>query len=218
MAQELVGLHRKRFKLPTIVLFTGVILAAGEGRRAGGYKPLMPLGAGVVVDRVIAAAKAVADEIRVVGGSNFEQLEEHVVARWPGVTLVRNTEWERGMFSSVQKGLAGVVNAAFVHPADIPGPGEGVYRALAEASALKPGTVLRPAYGGRSGHPVLLLPAAVRAVQEADPVSNLRKVLAPLPCFDVEVDDEFVLRDFDTIAEFANLRARLEGALGGRGG
>lgn len=209
---------RKRFKLPVTVSFTCVILAAGEGRRAGGYKPLMPLGRGVVVDRVIAAAKAVAAEIRVVGGFSFEQLAEHIAARWPGVTLVRNTEWKRGMFSSVQEGLAGVVNSAFVHPADIPGPGEGVYQALAEASALKPCMVLRPACGGRSGHPVLLSPAAVRAVQDADPSSNLREVLASLPCFDVEVNDELVLHDFDTIAEFAALRARLERAPDGRGG
>lgn len=189
--------------------FTAVILAAGEGRRAGGYKPLMRLGDGLVIDRVIAAAAAIAPEVRVVGGASFERLEEHLARRWPGAVLVRNAEWERGMFSSVRAGLEGVATAAFVHPADVPGPGADVYRALAAAYTASPRDVLRPFFGGRRGHPVLLSPAAVRAVREAAPDGTLREVLAPLPSLDVDAPDDLVLFDFDTQEALETLRARL---------
>ncbi|MDD5307869.1 MAG: nucleotidyltransferase family protein [Deltaproteobacteria bacterium] len=189
--------------------FACIILAAGEGRRAGGYKPLMALGQGAVVDRVVFTAGRVASDVRVVGGFDFERLKAHFARRFTGVSLVRNERWERGMFSSVQAGLAGVTDAAFVHPCDVPGPGTDVYLALAAAFEREPRDVVHPAFKGRRGHPVLLSAAAVRAVQEADPASTLRDVLAPLPCLDVEVRDDLVLRDFDTLQDLEALRALL---------
>jgi molybdenum cofactor cytidylyltransferase len=190
--------------------FTAVVLAAGAGRRAGGYKPLMALGEGLVVDRVLAAASAVASEIRVVGGAELDRLEAHLARRWPTVELVRNAAWdEGGMFSSIRLGLRGVSGPAFVHPADVPGPGVDVYRALASAFAADPSDVLRPVFGGRRGHPVLLSPAAVRAALEAAPKATLREALAPLPSRDVDAPDDLVLTDFDTLDELEALRRRL---------
>jgi molybdenum cofactor cytidylyltransferase len=186
-----------------------IILAAGEGRRAGGYKPLMALGRGTVLDRVVAAALAVSSDVRVVGGFGIERLEAHLAQRPWNVTLVRNASWERGMFSSVQAGLADVGGAAFVHPCDVPGPGPAVYLALLTAFERVSHDVVRPTFEGRRGHPVLLSAAAVQAVQQADPGSTLRDVLAPLPCLDVDVGDDLVLRDFDTLPDLEALRARL---------
>jgi CTP:molybdopterin cytidylyltransferase MocA len=186
-----------------------IILAAGEGRRAGGYKPLMSLGPETVVDRVVAAASAVAGDIRVVGGFGFERLEAHLAARWPGVRAVRNDCWASGMFSSAQAGLAGVETAAFIHPADVPGPGPAIYRALADAYERDPRAVTRPRCGDRRGHPVLLSPAAAAAVRTAPPEATLRDVLAPLSAAEVATDDDLVLVDFDTLEELAALRERL---------
>ena len=111
----------------TSVKFAAVVLAAGEGRRAGGYNPLFSFGKDFrFVDRIIWAARSVCEEIRVVGGACFDELKEHVDAHHAGVHLIQNTNWKHGgMFSSVQKGLRGVVCPCFIHPADIPGPQEG---------------------------------------------------------------------------------------------
>ncbi|MCK9460478.1 MAG: NTP transferase domain-containing protein [Proteobacteria bacterium] len=186
-----------------------IILAAGEGRRAGGYKPLMELGEGLVIDRVVDAASEVAGEIRVVGGCEFARLEAHLARRWPHAVAVRNARWERGMFSSARAGLEGVAGAAFIHPADVPGPSRAIYRALAAAYEAEPRDVLRPAFGGRRGHPVLLSPAAVRAVLSAGPEATLREVLAPLSSAEVAAGDDLVLYDFDTLDELEILRRRL---------
>jgi CTP:molybdopterin cytidylyltransferase MocA len=187
-----------------------VILAAGQGSRAGGYKPLWGLGDETVIDRVIKAAASVSRDIRVVGGSNFDELKAHVEANHPQVVLIENTIWKDGMFSSVQAGVKGLELPTFIHPADIPGPGSRVYRELAEAFARNStADVVRPTHAGRAGHPILLSVETVRKVQKAQPTSQLRYELKPLVRLDVPVDDELILRDFDTARDFESLKARL---------
>jgi len=190
---------------------TAVILAAGAGRRFGRYKPLVTIGDLTVIERVIGVASAVCPRIRIVGGASFAELEAHLGERFEQVELVRNEGWETGgMFSSVQLGLDGVEGAAFVHPADIPGPGPAVYRALVAELDAHRSAVLRPVHGGRPGHPVLLGAETVAAVRAARSDSTLREVLAERPRRDVAVDDELVLVDFDTPEDFAALARKLD--------
>jgi molybdenum cofactor cytidylyltransferase len=190
--------------------FATVILAAGRGSRAGGYKPLWRLGDETVVDRIIDAAFSVCKEVRVVGGSSFGELRAHVEAKHPKVVLVENQSWRDGMFSSVQSGLKDLALSTFIHPADIPGPGTDVYRRLKEALAQSPNAdVVRPTYMGRVGHPVLLGIEAVRSVQRAPAGSQLRYELKSLRRIDAPVDDELILYDFDTKDDFEILKTRL---------
>jgi len=189
--------------------FSCVILAAGEGSRAGGYKPLWRIGDGAIIDRVIAAAATVSSEIRVVGGHRFDELRAHIVEAWPGVRLVFNRSWTQGMFSSVRVGLRGIEQPAFIHPADIPGPGAEVYQALAERFLVQQADVTRPVFRGSAGHPVLLSRKAVNAVGNAPSDSSLRDVLRSLPKIDVEVATDLILRDIDTPEDFEILRERM---------
>jgi molybdenum cofactor cytidylyltransferase len=201
--------------------YASVVLAAGEGRRAGGYKPLWRVDGGVVIDRVIEAAASVCTRIRIVGGHAFDRLRAHVEAlENEKIELVYNAQWERGMFSSVQLGLEGVETPVFIHPADVFGVSSRVYaRLAAEVRDLHSTPVLRPRFGLRAGHPVLLLPSAVKAVREARGDTILSEVLDRFENkLDVPVDDEFVLEDFDTANEFEVLRkrVRVQGERGGR--
>jgi len=188
-----------------------VVLAAGEGRRAGGFKPLWPLGDGAVVDAAIWAASAVCDRVRVVGGACFDRLEAHVSSAHPRVEIVENSAWEaKGMFSSVRIGVRGVDGPCFVHPCDVPGSGAAVYRALVEAYRAGAAEVARPVHGGRGGHPVLIAPEVVRAIGEAPEGWTLRDVLAGRPRLDVPVDDDLPCLDFDTPEEYEMLADRLD--------
>jgi len=188
--------------------FVAVILAAGEGRRAGGFKPLWPLERGTVIDRVIEAASAVCSEIRVVGGCQFDKLKKHLESGPPEVKLLFNSSWKKGgMFSSIQSGLIDLDFPAFIHPVDIPGPGPEIYQALASAFEKQQSDVYRPVYRGRSGHPVLLSSSTVLTVMQAHPTTNLRTVLASLKRSDLAVDSDLILYDFDTPAQFTALKA-----------
>ena len=109
---------------------------------------------------------------------------------------------------------------AFVHPADIFGVSAGVYATLAaQVRDLHSLPVVRPRFGQRSGHPILLMPSAVKAVREAYGDTNLQEILNGFhPKHDIQVDDEFILEDFDTADEFRELgeriRARRKGSNG----
>lgn len=191
--------------------FTAVILAAGQGSRAGGYKPLCPLGDGVVIERIIDAASSVCASIRVVGGAYYEHLHQHLSLTRPEVVLIENPSWQDGgMFSSVRIGLAGVETPVFIHPADIPCVSSEVYQTLAAAyfHQTDNAEVFRPFYQGHSGHPILLSRDTVTAVCNASPQTNLRQVLASQKLSDITVDDEFIHYDFDTLREYEALKSR----------
>ena len=184
----------------TSIQFASVVLAAGEGRRAGGYKPLFSFDKEVrFIDNIIRSAGAVCAEVRVVGGACFSRLEDHVSSSYPDVTLIRNTRWKSGgMFSSVQKGLDGVDLPCFIHPADIPGPSAAVYRALADKWKICKADVLRPTFNGVSGHPILVSEETVGDILRASPSSVLREILREKPRLDVPVSEQAVLKDYDT--------------------
>lgn len=185
---------------------SAIILAAGQGSRAGGYKPLWSLGEELVIDRVIRSARAVCQQVIVVGGAYFKELSTHVLGHHREVVLLNNEDWRVGeMFSSVRLGLHRVRAPVFVHPADIPGPDGEIYRALKNALQKNISDVIRPVYHGRGGHPILLGESARQAALEARADSNLRDVLKGMKRCDVEVDTESVLRDFDTQDDFSRL-------------
>jgi molybdenum cofactor cytidylyltransferase len=194
--------------------YTAVILAAGRGFRAGGYKPLWRFDEGFVIDRVIEAALSTCSRIRIVGGCAFDCLKAHVDELGnEKMELVYNKDWERGMFSSIQSGFEGVDTPVFVHPADIFGVSSEVYAALAaQVQDLHSVPVIRPRFGQRVGHPIVLMPSVVKAVREAPKNTNLREILLGFhPKHDIQVNDEFILEDFDTAIEFKRLQNRIRG-------
>lgn len=188
-------------------LFRAVVLAAGQSRRAGGNKLLWPFGGERVIDAVLRAAEICCAAVRVVAGAYFDDLERHIRAVHPGVELIRNENWQAGgMFSSARLGLSDLPGPVFLHPGDIPGAGAAVYRAMIAAFYEHPRCeVLKPAYLGRAGHPILLGPAAVRAVHAAPAQFTLREALAPLATFRKEVDEPLILCDIDTPEQYRAL-------------
>ena len=190
--------------------FASIILAAGEGRRLGDFKPLLPLNGDRVIDRVIHSASAVCSQIMVVGGSQFQRLKTYLDSTHPEVTLIFNPLWKTGgMFSSVQIGLNNLACPAFIHPVDIPGPGENIYQVMVSTFKKHPSDVVRPVFKGRSGHPVLLSTSSIRTVCQSPSNTNLRSVLSRLERFDVEVESEIIHYDFDTPEQFESLKALL---------
>lgn len=191
--------------------FTAIILAAGEGRRAHGFKPLFPLKENVtVVEYVIKTALTVCSEVRIVGGAQFKRLSQYLNERNPGIRLIHNRKWRRGgMFSSVLMGIVDVEGAAFVHPVDVVGAGADVYLSLSDAFSGDRYAVYRPTYSGRSGHPILLAGKTVEWIRKTPQHHSLREVLKPLEKRDVEVENELILQDFNTAEEFETLKKRM---------
>lgn len=116
------------------------------------------------------------------------------------VTTVINPDPSRGMFSSIQAGLAAADGDPLVIlPADMPFTSAAVIARMVEAAG-DVNTVVVPEYGGRRGHPVVLRGRLRSMLLDANPTSNLKTALlvaAGTPPIEVAVHDSGVLKDVD---------------------
>lgn len=125
---------------------TGLVLAAGAGRRFGEPKAAIRYQGARLVDRAVRLlTEGGCDRVVVVSGAVHLQVA--------GAEVVHNDQWDTGMGSSLRTGLAAVDGATtVVVPVDMPwlGP-ESVRRVIATGAPLAVAT-----YGGSPGHPVLI--------------------------------------------------------------
>ena len=129
----------------------GLILAAGESRRMGFPKALLPYREETFLDTLSGLFAAYCAPVIVVLGSAGELIEAH--AKRPA-TFVTNPDYARGMTTSLQCGLRavppesdGVLFTLVDHPA--------VSEATVKALLAEPRSLVRvPRYGAERGHPI----------------------------------------------------------------
>ncbi|MGA4845800.1 nucleotidyltransferase family protein [Streptomyces sp. G5(2025)] len=137
---------------------TGLLLAAGGGRRLGGRpKALLEHRGRPLVEHAVAVLReAGCTRVHVVLGAAADTVRAR--ASLPGCVLVDNPEWEQGMGSSLRAGLASLrdtgADAALVSLVDQPGIGAAATARVRDAYR-SPSTLAAAAYDGVRGHPVL---------------------------------------------------------------
>lgn len=172
----------------------GVILAAGSSSRAGAFKPALPIGGNPMVERAMEGMRGVCSRIIVVGGYQFERLQE-LVRAIGGVECVENPSYRRGMFTSVKTGLARVRGGrCFILPVDVPLVPAGVYERLLSVEA----EIVVPSYQGRHGHPICCSRSVVPRILLEPDESSLRDVVRAIGFQALAVDAEEILIDIDT--------------------
>jgi molybdenum cofactor cytidylyltransferase len=179
-----------------------IVTAAGSAERFGGKKLLTLIDGEPLLDHTIDALLegGVAEVIVVVGKDARAELERDVNAMLdPRVRAVENPDPSRGMFSSIQAGVAQAQgDAILVMPGDMPFVSPETVRAVIAAYERKP-AIVSPRYRGKRGHPVAL-PASLRdEIREANPGATLHDVIhAHLDMrVDVDLEDRGITRDVD---------------------
>ena len=192
---------------------TAIVLAAGFSQRMTRFKPLLPLGDGTVVARVVKTYRdaGIADVVVVVGHC-AAQMRQAVNAL--AVRCVENADYGRGMFTSVQAGIRALPpdgEAFFVHPVDIPLVRTQTIGRLLRAMRGGAHTVVYPAFDGRRGHPPLIDAGLAPRILQWPGTGGLRGFLQGHDgqSFDLAVADEAVLMDMDTPQDYERLRERL---------
>lgn len=139
------------------VAVSGLVLAAGAGRRFGGPKALArtPAGTPWLALAVRALREGGCRDVTVALGAGADAAEELLP---DGVAIVRVADWESGMAASLRAGLGALASgpgvAAVVVPVDTP---ELVPAAVARLIRHAGADALAQAvYDGVPGHPVLL--------------------------------------------------------------
>ncbi|MEY9485241.1 CTP:molybdopterin cytidylyltransferase MocA [Streptomyces calvus] len=137
---------------------TGLLLAAGGGRRLGGRpKALLTHRGRPLVEHAVATLRAGGcARVHIVLGARADEVRARALL--PDCVLVDNPDWEQGMGTSLRAGLDSLVGtgarAALVSLVDQPGIGpEAIARVL--AAGTSPGSLVSAAYDGVRGHPVL---------------------------------------------------------------
>lgn len=195
--------------LSTPPVLAALILAAGSSTRMGRFKPLLPIAGESVIARVIGMFEAAGiQDVRVVTGHGADELSP--VAAGLGAQAIHNPDHQRGMFSSIQAGVASLapsVDACFLLPVDIPLVRAETVAALAEAFGAGGAPITYPRFNGQRGHPPLIareLFAGILAGKGEGGLRELLKNYQPMAC-DVDVLDEGVMLDMDTPEDYAQL-------------
>ncbi len=184
---------------------SAVLLAAGESRRMGRPKQLLPIRDRIAIEMAIEnLLTSPVSEVIVVLGYRANEIAKRI--SWLPVRIVINTDYTRGMSSSVKAGLRAVSDMA-----------EGVLFALGDqpfvtsmvidklVSAFSQGAfIVLPVYQGRSGHPVILDIKYRPDILEMDETLGLRQVIRKYSgdIQRVEVDSPAVLMDMDQMEEY----------------
>jgi len=199
--------------------YAAVILAAGLSNRMGRFKPLLPLGNETVAGRLIATFLDAGIDIFMVTGHRADELRTGLQP-FP-VTFIDNPDYEDGMLTSVQAGLAalpGEYAGAFIAPVDVPLVSPETVRRLLLAYTASPGRIVIPAFNGKKGHPPLLPSALFAEIRSEPRDSNLRNILhrhADSTVL-VPVTDPNIIFDIDRSGDYAELLARYEAVAAGR--
>ena len=187
-----------------------VILAAGESRRMGTQKLLLPFGEATVVEAVVRTALAsMVDRAVAVVGADGEAVRARLEPR--GADIAVNARFAEGKLTSIQAGLRALppdAEAAVVMLGDQPFLPPAVVDLVIRGYRVSGRGIVIPVFRGRRGHPVLVDLKYRDEVLAFDPADGLRRLLRTHPddIAEVETDDPNILRDLDTPEDYAGLK------------
>jgi len=183
-----------------------VVLAAGESRRMGEPKQLLPFGRTTVIETVLENILASAvDKTLVVLGAHSERIEP-VIKRFP-LVMTMNPGFKAGMLSSVQWGIRSLpreARAALIFLGDQPWISPKIIdRVISEYNAADRGLVL-PVHENSGGHPLLIDLKYREEIGRLSPDVGLRELLSrhSEDILRVDIDDPDILRDMDKPADY----------------
>jgi molybdenum cofactor cytidylyltransferase len=182
-----------------------VVPAAGLSTRFGSRKLIADVGGVPLLERTLASLLQAAVEPVVVvvrDGEVFDAVPSLADAR---VVTVVNPDPTRGMFSSIQTGLAlAGGDVVLVLPADMPFVPASIVEAIA-GRAIATGSVVVPEHDGRRGHPIAMPRSLCDRLLTLEATISLKDGLARLGQSTVrlEVADAGVLHDVDVPADLA---------------
>ena len=191
-------------------MITALILAAGQSKRMGQPKMLLPWGEKTVLEQVIHTFKAAnVDEILVITGGDREQVEPLV---GDSAQTVINPEFAKGeMLSSVQAGLMGIkpeTEAVLIGLGDQPQVQERSVRLVVEAYHENKASIVVPSFQMRRGHPWLVTLQHWDEIQRMGSTESLRNFLNrhTNEIQYVEVGDTGILKDLDTPKDYLKFK------------
>ena len=187
-------------------MIDAIVLAAGESRRMGTAKQLLPFGNVTVIEHIVdQLLLSRLDEVCVVVGHDGGQVAERLAGR--RVRIVDNPDYASGMLSSVRCGLRALPEArdwVLVALGDQPAVAPEWIDELVEAMQNSGKGIVVPVYQGRRGHPLLLAARYRQEVLTEHDDVGLRGLLRAHPedVYELAMPTAAVLSDMDDPADY----------------
>lgn len=189
-----------------------LILAAGASSRMGSPKGLLPWGKSTVLQRIIGQVReAGLENIVLVSGAHHENLLP--VAHGEAIRVCHHPEWERGMGSSLARGIECVeghypeADAILVLLSDQPFVTAKYLREMLRAHAATPSCMTASRYGDASGVPALFPKVFWEDLKALSPKQGARAFLMNHPDQCQALEPDFPLIDIDTPESYQRAQA-----------
>ncbi len=183
-----------------------MILAAGESKRMGKPKLLLPFGEKTMIETIVSTVvSSKVEQTLVILGSDREKTEEKI-KNYP-IKIVYNRDFRSGMLSSVQcgfKSLPEETRAVLVVLGDQPKISTTVINKLIDAYKSSGKGIVLPAYKKERGHPVLIDVKYGEEVENLSPEVGLRGTVYnhPEDILEVEVETLSIFQDIDSESDY----------------
>lgn len=187
-------------------MIAAIVLAAGESRRMGRQKLLLPYGGRTVIEHIV--EQVLASEVSqtiVVTGHDAEAVKA-VLANKP-LTVVQNPRYREGMLTSVRRGLQEVeaeAEAFMVVLGDQPSISSRLINVLLHGFQDSERGIVVPLYDDDTGHPIVISAHYREEVMTRFDDTGLRGLIYGNPeCVHrLPVNMPEVLRDMDTPEDY----------------
>ena len=195
-------------------MISAILLAAGQSRRMGKFKQLLPFGNKTFITSAITSLLAAnVDELCIVLGHRASDIIDFLSKEpyFNKIKTIINENYLLGMTGSVQTGLK-VVNpnakAFLIALVDQPHIPTEIINQLIESYYQNQALIVKPAYKERSGHPIIIDIHCKEEILNLPIETGLNQVTRKYvkETLLVSVTSSVVLEDFDTPEDYARYR------------
>lgn len=179
----------------------GIILAGGYSSRAESNKMVLKYKNIEIIKHAINAMQDYCTEVIVVTGHYHDDTLK-VLKDFPKIRVVRNLDYNKGMFSSVKVGVREVDDDFFLTPGDYPLIMKSTYEKVLNATGL----IRVPTFNKCRGHPLFISKELISNLLNESDDSNLKLFRNKYEITNVETNDEGILKDIDTVNDYLRLK------------
>lgn len=193
-------------------MITGLVLAAGQSKRMGRPKMLLPFRNKTVIESVLnESLQSNLDKVLVVLGGDRESICKQIQSL--PVETCFNPDYRQGMLSSVQAGLRNLpaeTDAVCLILGDQPQIQAAVIDQLIKVFDKSKQNILIPEFNNRRGHPVLFSASYIDEIFTLNQNIGLRELMQRHrdDILELNIQAPEILEDLDTPEDYERLKKK----------